>query len=134
MALCADANLPKFSYMKLQKTLLSALLLAAPLALSAESIDAQQALALAAQQLESTPEALTLVHTATDPVSGEPTFYAFNREGGGFALVAADDRVDHVVLAYNYYGAYNHSDLSGDLPGAVEKAVEASCIPTAWGL
>lgn len=101
--------------MKLHRQLLSAILLAAPLALSAESIDAQQALALAAQQLESTPEALTLVHTATDPASGDPTFYAFNREGGGFALVAADDRVDHVVLAYNYYGAYNHSDLSGDL-------------------
>lgn len=101
--------------MKLHRQLLSALLLAAPLALSAESIDAQQAAVLAAEQLESTTEALTLVHTATDPVSGEPTFYAFNREGGGFALVAADDRVDHVVLAYNYYGAYNHDDLSDDL-------------------
>lgn len=101
--------------MKLHRQLLSALLLAAPLALSAESIDAQQAAALAAQQLESTTEALTLVYTATDPTNGEPTFYAFNREGGGFALVAADDRVEHVVLAYNYYGAYNHDDLSGDL-------------------
>lgn len=101
--------------MKLHRQLLSALLLTAPLALSAESIDAQQAAALAAQQLESTTEALTLVYTATDPVSGEPTYYAFNREGGGFALVAADDRVEHVVLAYNYYGAYNHDDLSGDL-------------------
>lgn len=101
--------------MKLNRQFLSALLLAAPLALSAESIDAQQAAALAAQQLESTPEALTLVYTATDPTTGEPTFYAFNREGGGFALVAADDRVEHVVLAYNFYGAYNHSDLSDGL-------------------
>lgn len=101
--------------MKLHRQLLSALLLAAPLALSAESIDALQAAALAAEQLESTPENLTLVYTATDPACGDPTFYAFNREGGGFALVAADDRVDHVVLAYNYYGAYNHSDLSDDL-------------------
>lgn len=101
--------------MKLHRQLLSALLLAAPLSLSAESIDAQQAAVLAAEQLESTTEALTLVYTAADPTNGEPTFYAFNREGGGFVLVAADDRVDHVVLAYNYYGAYNHDDLYGDL-------------------
>lgn len=114
MALCADSNLPKFSYMKLQKTLLSTLLLAAPLALSAESVDAQQALALAAQQLESTPEALTLAYTATDPASGEPAYYAFNREGGGFALVAADDGVEQVVLAYNYYGTFDYEALSPD--------------------
>lgn len=101
--------------MKLNTRILFSFLFSVPLCLSAEIIDVQQAVVIASEQLESVPEELTLVHTATDPISGESTYYAFNREGGGFVLVAADNRVDHVVLAYNYYGAYNHTALSDDL-------------------
>lgn len=92
----------------------AALHLLFPLALSAQHISTGQAADLAAMQLDSPSAGLTLAYTAMDAATGEPAYYAFNREGGGFAIVAADDRVEHVVLAYNTYGIFNYDDLGPD--------------------
>lgn len=82
------------------------------MAAEAQIISDQQAVFRAAEQLECDASAMVLAYTATDPLTGEPAYYAFNREGGGFAIVAADERVSPVVLGYNGYGAYDHASLT----------------------
>ncbi len=80
--------------------------------MQAQTISEQEAVYRAAEQLECKASAMVLSYTATDPLTGKPAYYAFNREGGGFAIVAADERVTPVVLGYNGYGAYDHDSLT----------------------
>ena len=63
---------------------------------------------------------LTLVYTSVVPAdskntraassSGLPTYYVFNRDNGGFVIVAADDRA-RSVLAYSLTGTFTSEDL-----------------------
>jgi hypothetical protein len=69
---------------------------------------------------------LTLVYTAHDGgdlrADGAVLYNVYNREGGGFAIVAADD-VSTPLIGYSYTGSYDPNDLAPSFV-AWMKAVE----------
>lgn len=56
-------------------------------------------------------EALTLAYTVQKNSLDEAAYYVFNHAGDGFAVIAADDRVDGVIL-YSETGSLNEATMN----------------------
>lgn len=59
-------------------------------------------------------QALDIAYTAQ--TGSDNDFYVFNRQGGGFVIVSADERTAKPVLAYSYEGSFD----AGNIPPAQE--------------
>lgn len=59
-------------------------------------------------------EALTLAYTVQKHELDEAAYYVFNHTGDGFAVIAADDRVDGVIL-YSETGSLNEATMNPSL-------------------
>ena len=89
----------------------------------ANSIDADQARAAANKFLQSrsakgkfnSPSGVRLVHTEKSNVS-DNAYYVFNADGGGWVIIAGDDRAK-VVLAYGDKGNIDMNKLPGGMMG-----------------
>ena len=86
--------------------------------MNAGPVDQQRAQQLGARFMRTTAVAqrgatlqLNLVSVATDLTRGAIDFYVFNVQGGGFVIIAGDDRVKP-ILAYSTTGAYNPDDVA----------------------
>lgn len=104
---------------------------------SAENINATTAKSVASNYLNhqtvsktlksTTPSDLTLVHAeASKAVSGANDFYAFNVKGGGFIIVAGEDRATS-VLGYSDQGRFDTNNLPAplqDLLNCFKKEIE----------
>lgn len=58
----------------------------------------------------------TLEVAYTAQTGSDNDFYVFNRQGGGFVIVSADERTAKPVLAYSYEGSFD----AGNIPPAQE--------------
>ena len=104
---------------------------------SAENINATTAKSVASNYLNhqtaikslkpTSPSDLTLVHAeASKAVSGANDFYAFNVKGGGFIIVAGEDRATS-VLGYSDKGRFDTNNLPAplqDLLNGFKKEIE----------
>ena len=59
----------------------------------------------------------TLEVAYTAQTGSDNDFYVFNRQGGGFVIVSADERTAKPVLAYSYEGSFD----AGNIPPAQEE-------------
>ena len=127
--------------MNITTRIMSSLVLAAltmvSLQASAENISANAAKSVACNYLKhqtasrsfmsTSPSDLTLVHAeASKAVSGANDFYAFNVKGGGFIIVAGEDRATS-VLGYSDKGRIDFNNLPAplqDLLNGFKKEIE----------
>lgn len=91
----------------MRKIFLSILTLLSVFPAEAATVTPDRARGIAAGVLHATRTgAVTLVWDGTDGTRGsEPDFYVFNSDGGGFAVIAADDRA-YPVLGYSEEGSF----------------------------
>lgn len=100
----------------MKRTISIFLTFALTLSLSAETVGTKQAVSTARQFFKDNAKAdntaMTLVRTgratrAVVPValSDAPTYYVYNRQGGGWAIIAADDCVNP-ILGYSFTGEF----------------------------
>ena len=59
----------------------------------------------------------TLEVAYTAQTGSDNDFYVFNRQGGGFVIVSADERTAKPILAYSYEGSFD----AGNIPPAQEE-------------
>lgn len=100
----------------MKKTISIFFAIALALNLSAETVNTKQAVSTARQFFKDNAgtgnEAMTLVRTGhatrvVTPVaiSDAPTYYVYNRQGGGWVIIAADDCVNP-ILGYSFTGEF----------------------------
>ena len=94
------------------RTLLLLYLSAMFAAASAQQVSQDEAARIASQFLsaqnqgsrakKAAPDALKLVYTESSAKDKTPNLYVFNMEGGGFAIVSADERTGSQILGYSF--------------------------------
>ena len=94
------------------RTLLLLYLSAMFAAASAQQVSQDEAARIASQFLsvqnqgsrakKAAPDALKLVYTEPSAKDKNPNLYVFNMEGGGFAIVSADERTGSQILGYSF--------------------------------
>lgn len=94
------------------RTLLLLYLSAMFAAASAQQVSQDEAARIASQFLsaqnqgsrakKAAPDALKLVYTEPSAKDKTPNLYVFNMEGGGFAIVSADERTGSQILGYSF--------------------------------
>lgn len=100
----------------MKRTITIIFTLALALSLSAETVGTKQAVGTARQFFKDNAKTdnatMTLVRTghatrtvAPVAISDAPTYYVYNRQGGGWAIIAADDCVNP-ILGYSFTGEF----------------------------
>lgn len=102
----------------------AAMLMILPAALKADPVDALKARRIAENFLKADTRAggLTLLWDGLDSQTrgGEqPLFYIFNRDGGGWVMIAGDDSLDP-IQAYSYDGRFEVEDMPENLAEHME--------------
>ena len=90
----------------------------------AQPVSEEQAASIALQFLSGSGSSMkaasrgvqTLEVAYTAQTGSDNDFYVFNRQGGGFVIVSADERTAKPVLAYSYEGSFD----AGNIPPAQE--------------
>lgn len=90
----------------------------------AQPVSEEQAASIAMQFLSGSGSSMkaqsrgvqTLEVAYTAHTGSDNDFYVFNRQGGGFVIVSADERTAKPVLAYSYEGSFD----AGNIPPAQE--------------
>ncbi len=109
----------------LKSTIIASALLLMPFLMNADPVDALKARKVAENFLKADTRAggLTLLWDGLDEhtrsVNLPPYFYIFNRDGGGWVMVAGDDSLDP-IQAYSYDGRFEVEDMPENLASHME--------------